>query len=262
MPDDNTDWKEQHLPEEMRADPSLKDIADIPALAKSYIHAQGMVGADKVVIPKDGASDEEWTAFYTKLGRPETSDKYEVKNPENMPEDFPLSEELVKGFLETCHKLGLTPAQVTGVYDWFLNDEIKVFNDARRENEEAVASATKELRSNWGKAFDTKYNQIETMIDTYGDDDLKSLLKGTGVNNNAHFIRFLGKIAENFAEDTLVGKGGTSFGVMTPEAAEARIAELWADRDFMARYQNKDGKIRAVAVNRMAELHSIAYPDE
>lgn len=259
MTEEITDWKEQ-LPEDMRGDVSLKDIADIPALAKSYIHAQGMVGADKVVIPKDGASDEEMTAFYTKLGRPETSDKYEIKNPDNIPEGFPLSEDLVKGFRENAHKLGLSSKQAGDLYTWFLNDEIKVFNDAKRENEEAVASATKQLRTDWAKAFDTKVSQIETMINTYGDDDLRNYLKETGVNNDARFIRFLGKVAENFGEDTLIGKGHAEFGVMTPEAAQARIAELKGDKDFMARYQNRDVTIRKEAVKRMQELYEFAYP--
>lgn len=259
MGEGDQDWKEQ-LPEDMRGDPSLKNIADVPGLAKSFINAQGMVGADKVVIPKDGASDEEMTAFYTKLGRPESAEKYEIKNPDNMPEDFPLSEDLVKGFRGASHKLGLTPAQVSGMYNWFLEDEIKTFSDAKRENEEAVASATKQLRLDWGKAFDTKVNQIETMINTYGDDDLRNYLKETGVNNDARFIRFLGKVAENFGEDTLKGKGRMGFDVMTPEAAQARIAELKGDKDFMARYQNKDNTIRAEAVKRMEELYSFAYP--
>lgn len=253
------DWKEQ-LPEDVRGDASLKDIADVPGLAKSYIHAQGMVGADKVVIPKDGASDEEVAAFYTKLGRPETADKYELKNPDTMPEDFPLSEELVKGFREIGHKTGLTQGQVKDIYDWHLNGEITAFNDAKRTNEEAVASATRQLRTDWGKAFDTKVNQVETMINTYGDDDLKNYLKETGVNNDPRFIRFLGKVAENFSEDTLRGDGRRGFDVMTPEGAQARIAELKGDKDFMARYQNKDVSIRTEAVKRMQELYASAYP--
>jgi len=256
---EETDWKEQ-LPEDMRGDASLKDIADVAGLAKSYIHAQGMVGADKVVIPKDGASDEEITAFYTKLGRPETSDKYELKNPDNMPENFPLSEERVKAFRENAHKLGLSAKQLSGQYTWYMEDEIKQYNDAVRENEEAVASATKQLRTDWGKAFDTKFNQIETMINTYGDEELKNYLKETGINNDARFIRFLGKVAENFSEDTLRGTGRREFDVLTPEAAQARIAELKGDKDFMARYQNRDATIRAPAVKRMQELYSFAYP--
>ena len=41
-------WKES-LPDDLRDNPSLKSIQDVPGLAKSFIHAQKMVGADFIV---------------------------------------------------------------------------------------------------------------------------------------------------------------------------------------------------------------------
>ena len=45
----NTDWRST-LPDDIKADESLKHIQDVPSLAKSYIHAQKMVGSDKISI--------------------------------------------------------------------------------------------------------------------------------------------------------------------------------------------------------------------
>jgi hypothetical protein len=42
-----TDWR-TGLDESLRTDPSLADIKDISGLAKSYIHAQKMIGRDKL----------------------------------------------------------------------------------------------------------------------------------------------------------------------------------------------------------------------
>jgi len=258
--EDTKDWREQHLPEEMRGEASLKDIPDVPALAKSYIHAQGMVGADKVVIPGADASDEERSAFFTKLGRPETEDKYEIQNPENMPKDFPLSKELVKGFRTIAHKTGLTMAQVKDIYNWRINSDITAFNNAKAATEEAVASATRQMRTAWGAAFDTKVDSVETVINTYATEEEKNYLKETGVNNDPRFISFMGKVAENFSEATLYGDGHKRFDVLTPEIAQARIAELKGNKEFMAQYQNKDASIRAEAVKRMEGLYILAYP--
>ena len=54
------DWRAS-LSDDIRNDPSLASIQDVNGLAKSFIHGQRMVGADKVVIPKDDASPDEIT---------------------------------------------------------------------------------------------------------------------------------------------------------------------------------------------------------
>ena len=66
-------WKES-LPDDLRDNPSLKSIQDVPGLAKSFIHAQKMVGADKIPVPTEHATKEDWDAVYSKLGRPATPD--------------------------------------------------------------------------------------------------------------------------------------------------------------------------------------------
>ena len=64
------DWRNA-VDEGLRGDASLADITDINGMVKSYIHGQKMVGADKIVIPGEDASDDERGAFFTKLGRPD-----------------------------------------------------------------------------------------------------------------------------------------------------------------------------------------------
>ena len=71
-------WRES-LPDDLRDDPSLKSIQDVPGLAKSFIHAQKMVGADKIPVPTEHATKEDWDAVYSKLGRPATPDDYKVE---------------------------------------------------------------------------------------------------------------------------------------------------------------------------------------
>ena len=41
------DWRSS-IPEEIRGHKSLDHINDVGALAKSYVHAQSMIGADKI----------------------------------------------------------------------------------------------------------------------------------------------------------------------------------------------------------------------
>jgi hypothetical protein len=74
-----TNWKAS-LPEDLRKEKSLEAIQDVSSLAKSYVDAEKIVGGS-IRIPKEGADQKEWDAFYSKLGRPESPEKYEVKRP-------------------------------------------------------------------------------------------------------------------------------------------------------------------------------------
>ena len=66
----SSDWLDS-IEESLKTEPSLSDIKDVNSLAKSYVHAQKMIGADKIVMPNDKSTDDEWNDFYEKLGRPE-----------------------------------------------------------------------------------------------------------------------------------------------------------------------------------------------
>ena len=98
-PETNTDWK-AGLSDELRADKSLENIKDISSLAKSYIHAQKLVGADKIPVPNKHATEQDWDAVYKRLGRPDTPDGYKY----NLPEDQNVNAEALKTFSDHAHK--------------------------------------------------------------------------------------------------------------------------------------------------------------
>ena len=56
-PTQNTDWKAS-LSDEIRNEKSLENISDIESLAKGYVHAQKLVGADKIPVPNKFATEE------------------------------------------------------------------------------------------------------------------------------------------------------------------------------------------------------------
>ena len=81
------DWKAS-LAEEIRADKSLAPIKDINSLAKSYIHAQKLVGVEKIPLPNKHATEEDWNVVYDKLGRPKSPEeyKYNISKDANIDE--------------------------------------------------------------------------------------------------------------------------------------------------------------------------------
>ena len=54
------------LPEDLRSEPSLKNFTNAGDLAKSYLHAQRMVGADKIPVPGKHSTEEDWNMIYSR----------------------------------------------------------------------------------------------------------------------------------------------------------------------------------------------------
>ena len=56
-------WRDG-LPENIRGEKCLEPIKTIGTLAQSYVHAQHAIGANKVAIPGENSTPEEWAEFY------------------------------------------------------------------------------------------------------------------------------------------------------------------------------------------------------
>jgi hypothetical protein len=60
-----------------------------------------MIGQDKVVIPNNNSTDDQWNEVYAKLGRPESADKYAF---DINSEVVTLDEDAVNSFAEQSHQ--------------------------------------------------------------------------------------------------------------------------------------------------------------
>ena len=74
---ENQDWRSS-LNDELKNNPTIQNIKDLESAANTLVHQQKMIGS-RIPIPK---TDEERAELYTKLGRPETSEKYSFTIPE------------------------------------------------------------------------------------------------------------------------------------------------------------------------------------
>ena len=111
-------WKDS-ISEEYRVDPNIEKFTEIDALAKSYINATKMIGQDKLVIPNNNSTDDQWSEVYSKLGRPESADKYAL---DVNSEVVNLDEGAIKSFTENAHQLGLNNKQAQGILEFYKNN--------------------------------------------------------------------------------------------------------------------------------------------
>ena len=102
------------IPEDLREHPSLSPIKDVGNLARSYVNAQRLIGADKIPMPVN-PTDDDLDNIYSKLGRPETPSQYNIAADGNV-----LTEERATEYSEIAHKLRLNPDQAQGVLDYYM----------------------------------------------------------------------------------------------------------------------------------------------
>ena len=55
------------IPESFKEEKSLSNFNNMEDFVKSYLHAQKLVGADKIPVPNKHATDEDWNEVFKKL---------------------------------------------------------------------------------------------------------------------------------------------------------------------------------------------------
>jgi len=253
-----TDWKAS-LDESLRSDPSLADIKDVSGLAKSYIHAQKMVGRDKVAIPQEGATPDEWAAFYDRLGRPS---QYEINKADiKLPENIQVNEATEKAMLDIFHQAGLTNAQANAIYNGYMQQLVGDVEGAGRAREEQQAEWHAQLQKDFGKAFDQQVDLAQRAAKEFGGEDFLKWLDQSGMGDNPMFVKMFAKIGKGMSESTADTGNGTSSFALTPEAARQEIARLQRDPTFMKQYSSTEIDGHNEAIAKMQSLFQFAYPD-
>ena len=220
-------WKET-ISEEFRNDPNISKFTEIDALAKSYINATRMIGQDKVAVPNENSTDDQWQEVYGKLGRPESPDKYKL---EVQSETAPLNDTAIKQFAENAHQLVLNNKQAQGILEFYKNSMEGSIQQARVDTETAQANAEQELRKEWGRSYDENIKKAGAIAKANMSEDILNmeLKDGTRIGDHPSVIKGFASIANLMSEDKLVST--ESENVDRGTDYEAEISKLVNDRD-------------------------------
>lgn len=215
-------WKNS-ISEQYRTNPNIEKFTEIDALAKSYINAVSMIGSDKIPLPNKNATEEQWNEVYNKLGRPESPDKYKL---ELKTEAAAVDENIIKGFAENAHKLGLNNSQAQGILEFYKQTLESGAKDMSITMESAQANAANELRKEWGKSYDENIQKAASIAKTYlGSDVLDTQLRdGSRLGDNVKVIKAFANIAGLLSEDKIVGAGSDN--ITKARDIEAEIKEI------------------------------------
>jgi hypothetical protein len=226
-------WKDS-ISEAYRNDPNIEKFTEIDALAKSYINATKMIGQDKVVIPTNNSTEEHWDEVYTKLGRPESADKYTL---DAKSEVVNLDETSIKSFAEQSHKLGLNNKQAQGILEFYKNNMEGTAQQSKIDTETAQVQAEQQLRQEWGRDFEGKVKQAGALAKANINPEVldMTLSNGTRLGDHPEIIKGFAKIAGMMQEDKIVAT--ESENAQSVSNIEEEISSIVNDRS--SPYWNK-----------------------
>src|SRR5210317_1447577 len=220
-------WKEA-IPEELRNDPNISKFTELEALAKSYVNATRMIGQDKVAVPNNNSTDDQWNEVYDKLGRPESPDKYQL---DIKSEAVPLDEGAIKSFAENAHQLGLNNKQAQGILEFYKNSMEGSAQQNQVDMETAQANAEQELRKEWGNNYDNNIKKAGAVAKANMDANIldMQLKDGTRLGDHPSIIKGFANIANIMSEDKLVST--ESENVSQAIDYDSEISKIVNDRD-------------------------------
>lgn len=254
------DWR-SGLDPTIKNHPSLQNFKAPGDLAKSWVEAQKLIGRDKIPVPGEKATKEDWDMVFERLGRPKDKDGYEI--PElQLPEGYPApSKEFMEEFKGKALELGMLPAQVNGLYKWFMDQQVNEFNQFGEQRKNQRGEAENALRKMWGKAFEQNFTIAEQAVNKYGTESFVNKLKQTGLNNDPDMIKFIADMAKNMSEDKIAGKpqGMT----LSPEEAVAKIAQMKAEAMGNPKHpmNNKHHPEHELWLAQWKAAHEMAFPN-
>jgi len=210
------------IPENFREEKALDNFNNMEDFVKSYLHAQKLVGADKIPVPNKHATEEDWNEVFKRLGAPSDPNdyKYDLKDQE-------MDSQAVQEFNKTAHKLGLLPKQAEGLIKFY--NEMNVNNAASQEEAAAQSqmNVEAELKKEFGPQYNKRLDQAKRLaVNSLGQDFLENtyLKDGSRLGDNLNVIKAFSDLADKLSEDPIIQGDGTSY--MTAKDIEKEITEL------------------------------------
>lgn len=261
------------LPADIRGDVAWKDLADVGAMARSYLGQAKLIGAPRehlVQLPADD-KPESWAPVWQRLGRPDSPDKYQLADPAPaaIPAGLEMRPEQKTAFAARAHELGLSQKQAAALYEKIVADGIDNWNSAGSREQAALAEVATQLQRELGQTFERTIEDVNAAVDHLDSSlELKGALEAAlgamPAGSRYALTKAFAEIGRQLREDgKLLGKGAAGgYGGLAPAAAQQQIAAKMADPVFIKAYFDRMAPNHKASVEELEALHKQAYPDQ
>ena len=208
------DWRRRMAGSDENLAKQLERFADEKALAQSWQHAQKTISSGKRIdAPQADWTDDQWGAFYDRLGRPKDPADYKVTL--KLPEGVELPEEtraVLGNVTQAGHKLGLTPQQMQGVHEFVANLAVQQLEQSEKAIVEQKSASERALKELWGPEYqhNLRYaqaavNQLhrESGVDWNGLANMV-MIDGAKLGDRSEFVRLMAAAGRALGADPLM----------------------------------------------------------
>lgn len=212
------------LPDDIKVSPSLTRYKDggVEGLARAYLNAEKLIGAEKVPIPKDPNDAEGWDRYYKAGGRPEDPAKYDFQKPEKMPEGTVYDEGMETWWRQSAHEAGLSQRQASKLFERYRDRFLSSIELSDKATTTEVQNAKLALERDWGGEFEAR-RQLAKAAFAEMPKDLQEAATRSGLVRMPSFIKYLHDMRAKTTGETDPKLGGrTNDG--SPDAIKNSIA--------------------------------------
>lgn len=227
-----------------------KGFADGKSLLDSYKNLEKHLGADKadlLRIPRGEGAD--LSEVWNKLGRPETSDKYD------------LPDTVEKEFKDKFFELGLSSNQAKSLVafadEWAKGHQPDP-NEGQKELEKIRGVQLEAVKKEWGSNFEENKNLAELAVADLEKSiglDADTLDKLGDVIGVDKALKLFATIGQQYKSGTVVQKNYLGNGGETPEMAKHKLQVLKNDTEF----QKKIASGNQEALRELDRLIDISF---
>jgi len=224
---------------------------------KSYTELEGLLGGEKLPLPKTPDDKAGWDRVYTALGRPETPEGYGIKPAEDASD---ADKAFANGYVSKAHELGLTGKQAQELQKWADAQAVERETATTREQTAKLDEEIAAVKDNWGNNFNQNAELARRGADALqlDKDSIDKLESSLG---HKKLMDMLLKVGQAGGEGKgLRNPGGTDFAPATKEAAQARLQEI-KDNPALRSEALKPGTEINKEVDRLDKIIAGVRPD-
>lgn len=244
----------------LRTHPALAKYASKDEAIKALVHAQRLLGKKGEPGPVDASSSllSQGSQGLCPEGHacPASPADYQLPDLE-LPEDFSIDEALREAFLEKAHELGLTDAQVAGLYAWFMPRNVQALQDhhenAKAERLQAREREMATLRQVHGGAAQGVLEAARKAVLALGGKELMERLEASGAADDARVVQAFARVAPLVSESALRGRDAAPAQSLNPQ----RLREMMRDPRYF-----DPSRRDADFVQQVREGFETLYPGE
>jgi hypothetical protein len=236
--------------EDLQNDPTLNQYKTKEEALRGFIETKKMIG-DRVKVPDETTTPEERERFYTRLGRPESPDKYEF-SPVELPTGMPVDEGTITNFKKRAFEKGLTKEQADAIYTGYMKDIGEMHTKILSDYEAGMNQQMEVLKGRWGDQFESNRTLAMNSFKHFASPALQATVEREGWGNNPDFVELFQKIGAATAEDILRSGGQVQY-----RDIDEKIKVL--DREVSTLAENDP--VRKEKLAERDRLYKERYPD-